>query len=88
MYFVTLVRFRKRPTKEDFEEFDRLEKEFSSKGLRVVHDLYTLGRYDNVMIIEAPDEKTVMSFLLRQSHIVSTETLTAIPKAEARRLFA
>jgi len=46
----------------------------------------TLGRYDNVMVIEAPDEKTVMSFLLRQSHVVATETLTAIPKEEARRL--
>jgi uncharacterized protein with GYD domain len=86
MYFVTLVKFRKKPSKEDFEEFDKLEKEFSKKGLKILQDLYTLRRYDNVMVIEAPDEKTVMSFLLRQSHVVATETLTAIPKEEARRL--
>lgn len=83
-----MVRFRRKPSREDFEEFDRLEKEFAGKGLKILHDLYTLGRYDNVMVIEAPDEKTVMNFLLRQSHIVATETLTAIPKAEARKLLA
>ncbi|MEM0287988.1 MAG: hypothetical protein QXG05_07465 [Nitrososphaerota archaeon] len=38
------------------------------------------------MVIEAPDEKTVASFLLKQSDIVSTETLLAIPKDEGRKL--
>jgi|GEM_PF-7073242 hypothetical protein len=40
MYFVTLVKFRKKPSKEDFEEFDKLEKEFSKKGLKILQDLY------------------------------------------------
>ncbi|MEM3637978.1 MAG: GYD domain-containing protein [Conexivisphaerales archaeon] len=86
MYFVTLVKFRKKLTKQDFAEEDKLEKEFAKKGLKVKEDFYTLGRYDNIMVIEAPDEKTVASFLLKQSHIVNSETLAAIPKSEGRKL--
>jgi uncharacterized protein with GYD domain len=86
MWFITLLRFRKKLTKADFEEEDKLEKQFAKRGLKVHSDFYTLGRFDNVMIIEAPDAKMVMDFFLAQSHVVSTETLTAVSKAEARKL--
>lgn len=88
MHFIILVKFRKKPTKEDFKFEDKLEKEFARKGLKVKQDFYTLGRFDNVMVVEAPDEKTVASFLLKQSHIVQTETLSAIEKPDARKMFA
>jgi hypothetical protein len=32
MYFVTLLRFRRKPTKEDFKAFDEAEKEFEKKA--------------------------------------------------------
>jgi uncharacterized protein with GYD domain len=86
MWFVTLLKFRRRPTKADLAEEDRLEKDFAKRGLKVHSDFYTLGRFDNVMVIEAPDAKTVMDFFLAQSNVVGTETLTAIPKEEARKL--
>jgi uncharacterized protein with GYD domain len=46
-----------------------------------------LGRFDNVLVIEAPDEKVLVEFLGRFFDLVSTETLVAIPKAEGRKLF-
>jgi uncharacterized protein with GYD domain len=87
MYFVTLVRFRRKPTKEDFKVFDETEKEFEKRGLRILYDFYTLGRFDNVLVIEAPDEKVLVEFLERFFDLVATETLVAIPRAEGRKLF-
>jgi len=87
MQFVTLLKFRKKLTKADLAEEDRLEAQFAKNGLKVRSDFYTLGRYDNVMVVEAPDVKTVMDFFLAQAHIVATETLTAVSKKEARKLY-
>ena len=86
MLFVTLARFRRRPTKQDVTEQDKREKEYEKRGLKVLSDYYTLGRYDNAVIIEAPDAKTAMDFFLEQAHILSTETLVAVPRKEARKL--
>jgi uncharacterized protein with GYD domain len=88
MWFVTLVKFRKKLTKAELTEEDKLEEKFAKKGLKVHSDFYTLGRFDNVMVVEAPDAKTVMDFFLALSPMVTTETLTAIPKKEARKLLA
>ena len=88
MWFITLLRLRRKLTKTDFAEVDKLEKAFAKRGLKVLGDYYTLGRFDDVMVIEAPDAKTVMEFFLAQAHLVATETLTAIPRKEARKLFS
>ena len=87
MWFVTLLKFRRKLTKADLAEEDKLEVLYAKHGLKVHSDFYTLGRFDNVMIVEAPDAKTVMDFFLAQTHVVSTETLTAVPKKEARKFY-
>jgi uncharacterized protein with GYD domain len=87
MRFVTLLKFRRKLTKADLAEEDKLEKEFAKRGLKVLSDFYTLGRYDNVEVVEAPDVETVMDFYLAQAHVVASETLTAVSKQKARKLF-
>ena len=87
MWFVTLLKFRKKLTKADLAEEDKLEAQYEKKGLKVRSDFYTLGRFDNVMVVEAPDAKTVMDFFFAQTHVVSTETLTAVSKKEARKFY-
>jgi uncharacterized protein with GYD domain len=87
MWFVTLLKFRKKLTKADLAEEDKLEAQYAKHGLKVKSDFYTLGRYDNVMVLEAPDAKTVMDFFLAQAHVVTTETLTAVSKKEARKFY-
>jgi uncharacterized protein with GYD domain len=47
---------------------------------------WTLGRYDTVVIMEAPDEKTVMKANMKVGDIVSTETLVAVTREEAHKL--
>jgi uncharacterized protein with GYD domain len=47
---------------------------------------YTLGRYDAVIILEAPDEKAVLKASLRRGGCMAIETLVAIHAEEARKL--
>jgi len=86
LIFISFGRFRKKPTKEMTEEVSRLMKEMAQEGIKFLSFYWTLGRYDTVVIMEAPDEKTVMKANMRVGDIVSTETMVALPREEARKL--
>lgn len=86
MIFITLARFRKKFTKEIVAESDKLFAKAVEEGVKFLSVYWTLGRYDAVVISEAPDEKTVMKAFLRWGDLVSTETLVALPREEAVKL--
>jgi uncharacterized protein with GYD domain len=86
MIFITLGRFRKKPTKEMLAEMQKLFEEDAKAGGKILGYYWTLGRYDGVVISEAPDEKTLMKHLLGFADFVSTETLVAISAEEASKL--
>ena len=86
MIFVTLVRFKVKPTKETIAENLRMTENEVKEGIKDLAVYWTLGRYDAVVIMEAPDEKTLMRALLRRTSWMSTETLVAVPAEEARKL--
>jgi uncharacterized protein with GYD domain len=86
MIFITLSKVRKKPTKEMTAEATRLMKEISKEGVKLLGFYWTLGRYDTVVIMEAPDEKTAMKANIKMGEIVSTETLVAVPREEAIKL--
>jgi uncharacterized protein with GYD domain len=83
--FVSLVKFRTKPTKETIAENLKLIEAEKKEGLRYLSVYWTLGRYDAVLTVDAPDEKTIMKALLRRGW-ASTETLVAVPAEEARKL--
>jgi uncharacterized protein with GYD domain len=60
----------------------------ASVGGRLIDLDYTLGRYDFVAFIEAPDEKAMMKALMELAKfgIMRTETLIAIPSKEAAEM--
>jgi uncharacterized protein with GYD domain len=86
LIFISLGRFRKKPTKEMTAEVSGLMKEISKEGVRMLGFYWTLGRYDTVMIAEAPDEKTAMKANIKAGEIISTETLVAVPSDKAEKL--
>ena len=47
---------------------------------------WTLGRYDAVVVLEAPTEKDAMKVFLPWQDIISTETMVAVPREEAIKL--
>jgi len=84
MIFVSLNRFRGKATKEDIERTNKIIA--SEPKVKVLAFYWTLGRYDSVLIVEAPNEKTIMKMLLQAGDYVATETMVAIPREEAIKL--
>jgi uncharacterized protein with GYD domain len=89
MIFITLSKFRKKPTKEGIAATDKVSSALAKQGVKPVGSYYTLGRYDTVLIFDSPDEdavQRVMKSLLSLSDIVSTETLVAVKREDAVKL--
>jgi uncharacterized protein with GYD domain len=61
-----------------------VNKEVEQIGAKVVTQYATLGQYDFVTIVEAPDEKTMakISVELGSRGTMTSQTLTAIPAAD------
>ena len=85
MIFVTLLKWKQPPKKEMLEQSTKKLEELAKQGIKM-NVYWTLGRYDAVTIIEAPTEKDAMKTLLLFQDIVSTETMVAVPRAEAIEL--
>jgi uncharacterized protein with GYD domain len=86
MIFITLGRFRKKPTKKMTDEVSQLTKEMEAHGIKFIKFYWTLGRYDTVVLMDVPDAKAAMRVNLNVADFVSTETMTAVPREEAIKL--
>jgi uncharacterized protein with GYD domain len=84
--FITLGKWRKKPTKELLARANELFEQGAKEGVNFVKMYWALGRYDMIAIAEAKDEKVVMKNLMRLSDLVSTETLVAVPREDAIKL--
>ena len=80
MLFMSLLS----PKGKGKEAVDYLKKLKAPQGIKI-HDVYvTLGRYDGVIIFEAPDAKTALNFAMGTGFATdyTMETLTAVPAKE------
>jgi uncharacterized protein with GYD domain len=84
MIFISLNKFRGKATKANIERSNKVLA--SDPNVKVLSFYWTLGRYDSVLIVEAPDEKTVMKMLTKVGDYAATETMVAIPREEAVKL--
>lgn len=69
------------------DRLDEVNKEIAAFGCKVVGQYATLGAYDFVSIIEAPDNETIahLSVDLSSRGTVRIMTLPAIPNAQFRK---
>jgi uncharacterized protein with GYD domain len=86
MIFITLARWKKKPTKELVAQSGKLLEQAVKEGARLIGMYWTLGRYDAVLIADAPNEKAFMKAIMRWGDMLSTETLVAVPREEALKL--
>lgn len=86
MIFISLVRWRKKPTKESVAQASKLYEQMVKEGIKIVGQYWTLGRYDGVTITEGKDEKTTMRALLRWEDLLTIDTLIAVPREEVIKL--
>jgi uncharacterized protein with GYD domain len=57
--------------------------EADTKGqVRYLNVYWTLGRYDTVVIFEAPNENVAMNLSLKRADRMEIETLVAVPAEE------
>jgi uncharacterized protein with GYD domain len=70
--------------KDNPNRVQEVNKEVEQLGVKVVNQWATLGQYDFVSVVEAPDEKTMakVSVELGSRGTTTHETLTAIPADE------
>lgn len=86
LIFITLAKFREKPTKKGTAQADKLFEEAVKGGAKILGMYWTLGRYDAVVIMEGRDEKAAMKTSAKFRDIISTETLVAVPREEAMKL--
>jgi uncharacterized protein with GYD domain len=86
MLFITLVKFRKKPTKETLAVADKVFNAAAKKGVKTIGVYWTLGRYDAVRIVDAPDLKTAMWMAVQLGDNAASETLVAMKREEAVKL--
>jgi uncharacterized protein with GYD domain len=85
MFFVTLAKLRGAIT----EEFSKKTEQFMKnppEGVKIHNVFYTLGRYDIVILYEAPSEKEALKAGVVFIDKAATETLVAIPLEEAKKV--
>jgi uncharacterized protein with GYD domain len=79
MLFFALVKFKKSLTKDVVEQ-NLKDIEADMKGQIVYKGIWwTLGKYDTVVMFEAPDEKAAMNLVLKHVDRMEIETLVAVP---------
>ena len=86
MLFIMLVKDKKKPTKENTGRGTKMIGELKKKGIKFLGFYWTLGRYDDVVIVEAPTEKDAMKLAFDVREDVTTETLVAIPREGGLKL--
>jgi uncharacterized protein with GYD domain len=82
------MKWKKAPTKEiraTMDQNTKIIEELEKKGIKA-RAYWTMGRYDAVSIIEAPNEKEVAKIILTWQDAVDTETMVAISREEGTKL--
>jgi len=79
MLFIALVKFKKQLSKEVVAQ-NMKDIESDTKGqVKYLGIYWTLGRYDTVVMFEAPDEKAAMNMVLKRVDRMDIEMLVAVP---------
>ncbi|MDO9324270.1 MAG: GYD domain-containing protein [Methanoregula sp.] len=79
MLFIALVKFKKTLSREVIAQ-NLKDIESETKGQIRYRDIYwTLGKYDTVVLFEAPDEKAAMHMVLKRVDRMEIEMLVAMP---------
>lgn len=77
-----------RNAKDSPQRYDTFKKDLEKAGGKLVGGYYTLGKYDDVVILEAPNDEVVMKIMLSTASLgnIRTKTLKAIPHEEGAKL--
>jgi len=91
--YVCLIQFKDqgiRNIKDTVKRGEAAIAEAKKMGVKIVEEYWTMGAYDGVVIIEAPDDDTMSAFILKMGSLgnVQGQTLRAFRRDEMERILA
>ena len=91
--YISLVKYTAKGIeniKESPNRLDAVKQLCESMGAKVEGFYLTMGRYDIILIVDAPNPETAAKIVLTASSggAVSTETLPAFPEEEYRKIIS
>ena len=91
--YIILLRFTQQGIKKIKESPDRVDaakQTFRAMGAEVKEFYSVMGKYDTVLVVEAPDDETIAKLTLAIGSLgnVRTETLRAFTEDEYRKIIA
>jgi uncharacterized protein with GYD domain len=82
MLFIALAKFKGTLSKEVVARNIKDIRDDEKGQVKYLGIYWTLGRYDTVVLFEAPDEKVALNVALKRLDRMEIETLVAIPADE------
>jgi len=91
--YVCLIQFKDqgiRNIKDTVKRGDAAMAEAQKLGMNIVEEYWTMGAYDGVVIMEAPDDETMSAFILKMGSLgnVKGQTLRAFRRNEMEAILA
>ena len=91
--YVCLIQFKDqgiRNIKDTVKRGDAATAEAQKMGMKIVEEFWTMGAYDGVVIMEAPDDETMSAFILKVGSLgnVKAQTLRAFRRNEMEAILA
>ncbi len=79
MLFIALAKFKKTLSREVVAQNIKDIESDTEGQIKYLGIYWTLGRYDTVVMFEAPDEKSAMNMVLKRVDRMDIEMLVALP---------
>jgi uncharacterized protein with GYD domain len=91
--YVSLVQFTDqgiRNIKDTIKRSEAAMAEAEKMGMKIVEAFWTMGAYDVVVLLNAPNDETMTAFALKVSSLgsVKTHTMRAFPREEMEKILA
>jgi uncharacterized protein with GYD domain len=91
--YVCLIQFKDqgiRNIRDTVKRGDAAMAEAAKMGMKVVQEYWTMGAYDAVVVLEAPDDETMSAFILKVGSLgnVKGQTLRAFGRSEMEQILA
>ena len=91
--YVCLIQFKDqgiRNIQDTVKRGDAAMAEAKKMGMKIVDEFWTMGAYDGVVIIEAPDDETMSAFILKMGSLgnIKGQTLRAFRRNEMEAILA
>jgi uncharacterized protein with GYD domain len=91
--YVTLIQFADqgiRNIKDTVKRGDAAAAEAEKMGMKIIDEFWTMGTYDAVVVIEAPNDETISAFTLKIGSLgnVKSHTMRAFRREEMEGILA